>query len=56
MAKAKKQQEKFGSWIRKVWYDEEHSIADHDSHCRKDRKKDAKKLRRIREKDTFGKE
>jgi hypothetical protein len=56
MAKSKKQQRKIGSWIRKVWFDEEHSETNHDSESKKHMKKNAKRERRIREKDSFDKE
>ena len=52
MAKSKKQQLKIGSWIKKVWSEEENPPSRHGSNHRKrgKKRKDAKKLRRLRQK------
>lgn len=49
MAKEKKQKNKAESRIKKIWFDEKHSLSDHDLDSKKRTKKNEKKLRRVRE-------
>lgn len=49
MAKAKKQLRKAKSTIKKIVFDETHSLTNHDADSKKHLKKDAKKARRAAE-------